>query len=106
MGLRSTLARLLHVSEPPADESAGALRELVRDHDARLSKLELERPAFVAELENLLESCTEILDRAGSQRARNAARESRAKKANEQPELEDPKAFARANPPTWKRGLH
>jgi hypothetical protein len=47
------------------------------EHEARLAKLELERPAFVAELESMLEACTEILDRTEGKRGRIAAAESR-----------------------------
>ncbi len=54
----------------------------------RLEKLELERPAFVAELESMLEACQEVLARAESKRARAAAIESKRTRAEEQPEAE------------------
>jgi len=61
----------------------------------RLEKLELERPAFVAELESMLEACTEVLARAESKRSRAAALESKEKQRHPEIELDqnDPSAI-------------
>jgi hypothetical protein len=56
----------------------------------RIEKLELERPAFVAELESMLETVQEILQRAEGKRGRLAAEESRRKKRDEAVEEQPP----------------
>lgn len=87
MGLRTRLARWLNGSELPALEpSASVASPTNADLLARIEKLELERPAFVMELESLLESAQEILGRAESKRGRLAAEESRRRKRDEEPE--------------------
>jgi len=88
MGLRTRLARWLNGSAPtPLDPSASVAQPTNGDLLARIEKLELERPAFVLELESLLETAQDILGRAESKRGRLAADESRRKKAEAEPEL-------------------
>jgi len=53
-----------------------------------VSKLELDRPAFVTSLEELAERCHDILDSAESKRGRVAAMESRRRKREEETEPE------------------
>jgi hypothetical protein len=83
VGLRNALARWLHGAEHPPETLQDQVRALRRDVDA----LQLERPAFVAELESLLGSCQDILGRAESARARVSARESRERRGQQGPEL-------------------
>jgi hypothetical protein len=96
MGLRTRFARWLNGAElNPADRSASVAPPTNGDLLARIEKLELERPAFVLELESLLETAQDILDRAESKRGRAAADASRQRKreeAPEQPELLDREA--------------
>jgi len=92
MGLRTRLARWLNGSAPtPPDPSASVARDPnAPTLEQRVAQLELERPAFILELNNLLESAQDILSRADSKRGRLAAEESRRKKAetaSEEPAL-------------------
>lgn len=73
------MAAWLNGSESPRSERSITLADLLQ----RIEKLELERPAFILELQSLLESAQEILGRAESKRAQVAARESKAKKRDE-----------------------
>lgn len=85
MGLRNALSRWLN-----APERSSTLQERVLECERTLKELQLERPAFVTELEALAERCHDILDQAESKRGRVAARESRLNKreqAQDQGEL-------------------
>lgn len=109
MGLRTRLARWLNASEPPSVESASvAPPPSNADLLARVERLELERPAFVAELESMLETVQEILGRAESKRGRVAAAESRERKRDHQAEPElplDPIALREAQKNEVRRRL-
>lgn len=90
MGLRKRLARWLNGGELPAQSpSASVAAPSNADLLARIEKLELERPAFVLELQNLLETAEEILGRAEAKRGRAAAQASRERREDAQPELPD-----------------
>lgn len=69
-------------------------------HTALLEKLELDRPAFLASLEELGERCHDVLDQAERKRGRAAAAESRARRREAPPEGElelDERELAKAN---------
>lgn len=87
MGFRSALARWLQPGATPLPPAAAVELELERVK-VRLDKLELERPAFVAELETMLEAVQDVLGRAESKRARATALESKARQRQEPTELE------------------
>jgi len=90
MGLRNRLARWLNGDALPAAPSA-SVAERERDKlEARVAQLELERPAFIAELQNMLDAVDEILQRTEGKRARIAAAKSRADKKEEAPHEELP----------------
>ncbi len=102
MGLRTRLARWLNGPALPAVSSSASVAQPTNaELLGRIEKLELERPAFVLELENLLETAQEILGRAESKRGRLAAEESRRKKAEETPPEEQlelaPREVQKAN---------
>ncbi len=84
MSFRSALARWLQPGATPLPDLAATVRDLA----TRVATLELERPAFVAELESMLDTVQEILGRSESKRARATALESKRKARDEQPELE------------------
>ncbi len=92
MGLRSRLARWLQRDATPAAPSATVAQDPSPSYVAllaRVEKLELERPAFVAQLEAMFDACEDILDRAESKRARATALASKRKKQDEQVELSE-----------------
>jgi len=80
MGMRTRLARWLNGAATPLAPSANVA---VPDLHARVAQLELERPAFIAELQNMLDAVDEILQRTEGKRARIAAQKSRQDKADE-----------------------
>ena len=87
MGLRRVLARWLNGPEAPNGAPLGQRADLERhlvELVARVDKLELERPAFMTELEAIAERCHDILDVSESKRGRAAASLSRARKKEEQ----------------------
>lgn len=110
MGLRSWLAERLKPRET-AQEVREPTPATLGDLLQRIEKLELERPAFVAELESMLDTVQEILGRAESKRGRAAALESKRNKAEQQegqaelpPDRETAKNVVRATHiPSWRR---
>jgi hypothetical protein len=108
MGLRGRLARWLNGDALPAAPSASVAAPSLHELVARVAQLELERPAFIAELQNMLDAVDEILQRTEGKRARIAAAKSRAEKEHELPtfdptDREKVKAAARARAPSWRR---
>jgi len=90
MGLRNRLARWLNGAAPPAAAPSASAPPDLHALQARIAQLELERPAFIAELQNMLDAVDEILQRTEGKRARIAAAKSRDDKKNEEPNAELP----------------
>lgn len=91
VGLRNRLRSWVNGAATPPAPSPSRTAEDVNALHARVAQLELERPAFIAELNNMLDAVNDILQRTEGKRGRIAAAESKLRKrtdeATEQAEL-------------------